>query len=270
MRLLRTLLVLAGIAAAGTAAAQVQPSAQVAQARLLQGWRQPDGSHLAAIAIDLAPGWHTYWRAPGEAGIPPRFDWSGSRNLRSVAYEWPRPERFSLYGVRTLGYAGALVLPVRMVPEDPDAPIEAELALSYGVCRDICIPAEASLAAQLPAQGPAQNRAPIEAALAERARSADEAGVTAVSCGLAPGDGGMELTAEVTFRSPPGPDQLAVIETSDPGLWIAPSESRTEGRTVTARASIEGSPQGAVVARDRIRLTVLDGRRVVDIPGCGT
>ncbi len=58
---------------------------------LLAGWREPDGSRIAAIAIDLAPGWYTYWRIPGEAGIAPRFDWSRSRNLASVAAEWPRP-----------------------------------------------------------------------------------------------------------------------------------------------------------------------------------
>jgi DsbC/DsbD-like thiol-disulfide interchange protein len=267
MRLVHTLVVLAGIGIAGTAAAQV-PAASVAEARLLEGWRQPDGSHLAAIAIDLAPGWHTYWRAPGEAGIPPQFDWSASRNLRSVAYEWPRPERFRLYGVQALGYSGELVLPVRLVPEDPAAPIEADLSLFYGICRDICMPAEASLAAELSAHGPGRDRARIETALTERARSVDEAGVTAVACGLAPGRDGIELTAEVTFRTPPGRDQLAVIETSDPTLWIAPPESRTVGRTVTARARIEGAGRGALMARDQIRLTVLDDRRAVDIPGC--
>ena len=67
----------------------------------LDGWRQPDGSRLAAVEIRLAPGWHTYWRVPGDAGIPPSFDWSGSSNLASVAYEWPRPEIFDSFGMRT-------------------------------------------------------------------------------------------------------------------------------------------------------------------------
>ena len=54
---------------------------------------------MAAVEIRLAPGWHTYWRVPGEAGIPPRFDWSGSQNLAAVAYEWPRPEIIVSYGI---------------------------------------------------------------------------------------------------------------------------------------------------------------------------
>ncbi|MEL7014329.1 MAG: protein-disulfide reductase DsbD domain-containing protein, partial [Pseudomonadota bacterium] len=61
------------------------------EARLLTGWRAADGSHIAALQIDLAPGWTTYWRAPGDAGIPPYFDWHASENLSSVDVEWPSP-----------------------------------------------------------------------------------------------------------------------------------------------------------------------------------
>ena len=78
MRLLLAALAL-WIAAAPAGAAQGMATAQdaVEGVALIAGWRQADGSRLAGIEIRLAPGWHTYWRAPGSAGIPPTFDWSG-------------------------------------------------------------------------------------------------------------------------------------------------------------------------------------------------
>jgi hypothetical protein len=112
-------------------------------------------------------------------------------------------------------------------------------------------------------------RARIEAALAERARSASEAGVARVTCAVAPGTDGYVLTATVTFDSPPGARQVAVVESSQPGLRIGEAESETDGRTVVARAAIAGSAgAGALVGRQDLRLTVLDDTRAVDIRGC--
>ena len=76
----------------------------------------------------------------------------------------------------------------------------------------------------------------IEAALADRPRSAAEAGVARVTCALAPDGRRYALTAEITFAEAPGPDQLTVIEPGQPDLWIGAAESRTNGRTVVARA----------------------------------
>jgi DsbC/DsbD-like thiol-disulfide interchange protein len=241
----------------------------VSEVALIEGWRQPDGSRLAAVEIRLAPGWHTYWRVPGEAGIPPDFDWSGSRNLAAVAYEWPRPEIFESFGVRTLGYSGRLVLPVRLTPVDPDAPIDVALELGFGVCADVCRPDRAELALRLDPGAPPRGRAAIEAALAERARSAAEAGVARVTCALAPAGKGYEVTTEVTFAAAPGPGQLAVLEPGQPELWIGMAESRTDGRTVVARAPIQAAGGGGpALERQALRVTVLDSGRAVDIRGC--
>jgi len=57
----------------------------VAKVTVLPGWRTATGNHMAAIRIELAEGWTTYWRSAGESGIPPRFDWSGSGNLKTDA-----------------------------------------------------------------------------------------------------------------------------------------------------------------------------------------
>jgi len=250
------------------AAAQVAAGA-VTSIDFLHGWREPDGSRVAALEIVLAPGWHTYWRVPGAAGVPPRFDWTGSKNLASVAYEWPRPEVFERFGLRSYGFDDALVLPLRLRPHDPSAPIELALALDFGVCDDICVPASAALAEHLAPGAPEEGRPRIEAALAKRPQTAAEAGVAAVTCGLAPTADGYELTAEVTFAAAPGADQLAVLEPGQPDLWIGEPESRTDGRTVTARAPVEAAGAGGpVVERRALRLTLLDADRAVEVRGC--
>jgi DsbC/DsbD-like thiol-disulfide interchange protein len=255
-------------AAALPAAAQSTSPAAIAEVALIEGWRQEDGSRLAAVSIRLAPGWHTYWRVPGDAGIPPSFDWSGSTNLASVAYEWPRPAIYDYDGIRTFGYDGTLVLPVRLTPRDPGQPLDLDLALAFGVCADVCVPAEATALARIAADAPPGGRSAIEAALAERAQSPEEAGVTAAACTLEITPEGAEVRARVTFAADPGPSQLTVLESEQPGLWVGTAESRTDGRTVLARAPIQWSGDGAVLERDALRVTVLDGRRAVDIPGC--
>jgi DsbC/DsbD-like thiol-disulfide interchange protein len=267
-RLGSALLCLAALAAGGGASAQGSAAeSPVIGARLLEGWQEPDGSRIAAIEIRLEAGWHTYWRVPGEVGMPPSFDWSGSRNLAGVRYEWPRPERLESFGMTSLGFTGGLVLPVRLQPASPGAPMEVSLDMSFGVCREICMSEEARVTARLLPDERAQERAAIEAALAERARTAAEAGVERVTCGIAPGPAGdTELVAEVTFREPPGREQFALVEMAG-GPWVDLPESRTEGRTVVARARI--GTGGVPIERSGIRVTLMDDLRVVDLRGCG-
>jgi DsbC/DsbD-like thiol-disulfide interchange protein len=237
---------------------------------LLDGWSRPDGSRLAAVQIRLAPGWHTYWRVPGEAGIPPHFDWTDSRNLASVAYQWPRPEIFDSFGLRTFGYSEELVLPVVLTPSDSGEPMQVAVDIAFGVCADICVPAEARLRARVVPDAPPQARARIEAALADRPQTPGEAGVARVTCRMQPSADGFDLTAEITFARAPLPDQVAVLEPGQPGIWIGASDSRTEGRTVIARASVATDGAGTVLARRDLRVTVLDDRRAVEIRGCET
>lgn len=243
----------------------------VAEVALVDGWRLADGSHVAAVEITLEPGWHTYWRTPGEAGVPPQFDWSGSTNLASVGYEWPRPRVFESFGMATIGYRGSLVLPVVLKPERPGEDIDAVLDFSFGVCDDICVPARAMLTARLTGASAEAGVDRITAALADRPQTAGEAGVVAVACGLAPSaaGGGVEVTAEITFAAPPSAGQAAVLETAQPRLWIGAAHTRTEGRKVFARAPVQGAGDGgAILDRSALRLTVLDGGRAVDIRGC--
>ena len=78
-----------GLMAAALIAPLPASAMDVIHGEILQGWVLPDGNRMAAIRMTVEPGWKTYWRAPGDMGIPHSFDWSGSRNLSAVAVEWP-------------------------------------------------------------------------------------------------------------------------------------------------------------------------------------
>ncbi len=240
-----------------------------ARAVLIDGWRRGDGSRMAAIEISLAPGWHTYWRVPGESGIPPEFDWSHSANLASVSYQWPRPMVFDSGGGRGFGYSGDLVLPVILTPADPSQPIRVDLRLFFGVCGQICVPADLRLQTDIaPDQSP-DGEARIKAALAQMPRGRGEAGITAVTCAIRPGPGGYQLTTEVTFAEAPTRDQVAVIEPGGGNLWIGLPSSETVGRKLVSHAPLETTDGGGpMLDRSALRLTLLDPEGAVDIQGC--
>lgn len=107
------------------------------------------GAHLAGIDIALDHGFKTYWRTPGESGLPPRFDWSGSTNAASIEVLWPAPRRYEDAGGVAYVYGGRVVLPVRVRATDPGRPVALRLSVDYGVCKEICIPARADVAATL-------------------------------------------------------------------------------------------------------------------------
>jgi DsbC/DsbD-like thiol-disulfide interchange protein len=104
-----------------------------------------DGAWTAGLEIALGEGWKTYWRMPGESGIPPQFDWSGSTNLKSITIGWPAPRRYRDAAGETVGYTTRIVFPLRVEPVDAAKPVNLALSLFYAVCKDICIPADADL-----------------------------------------------------------------------------------------------------------------------------
>jgi len=104
------------------------------------------GGGLAGVELELPEGWKTYWRNPGDAGgVPPSFDWSKSENLAGAKVLYPAPKRFTNSGGATVGYKGTVIFPVELTPKDPKKPIGLRLLFDYGVCKEICIPAEAEL-----------------------------------------------------------------------------------------------------------------------------
>ena len=100
---------------------------------------------LGGVAIQLQPGWKTYWRTPGDSGVPPRFDFSKSDNVEAVTVLWPAPKKFDDgAGGTALGYKLQVVLPLRIVAKNADKPVMLRANISYAVCDKLCIPVEAN------------------------------------------------------------------------------------------------------------------------------
>lgn len=110
-----------------------------------------DGTLLAGVEIRLEPDWKTYWRMAGDAGYGLMADWAGSDNLARAELLWPVPERFTLFGLDSFGYADHIVLPVILTPKDTTRPISLRAKVDYLVCRQVCIPRLADLELVLPA-----------------------------------------------------------------------------------------------------------------------
>jgi DsbC/DsbD-like thiol-disulfide interchange protein len=109
---------------------------------------------VAGVEISMPPGWKTYWYAPGEAGgIPPEFDWSGTENA-TVSVRFPVPHRLLDKAGASIGYKDHVIFPVMIAPADDGKPVRLKLKVSFGACKDICIPAEADLALDIPTDAP--------------------------------------------------------------------------------------------------------------------
>jgi DsbC/DsbD-like thiol-disulfide interchange protein len=115
--------------------------------RLVSGTVAIDGAPalVAGVQLRMDPGWKTYWRNPGDSGVPPTFDWTGSKNLKRAEVLYPAPHRFAAAGGTAIGYDDQVVFPVKLTPERDGEPIELKLAFAYGLCKDLCIPNEVNL-----------------------------------------------------------------------------------------------------------------------------
>lgn len=253
----------------GAGSALAPAPAPVSSVTLLPGWQAADGRRMAGVQVDLAPGWKTYWRLAAGAGIPPEFDWAGSANLAAARVHWPAPMVFESGGALSAGYAGRVVFPVALTPRDPAAPIALRLSLFHGVCREVCIPAEARVAATLPPDaiggGPR-----IRAALASGPQLPRAAGFTGHRCTLRPdGAGGARLTVRLAHPGTPPLPPLALFESADPRHWIGAGKVRRRPGGLTVTARVGSTADGPLtIARDGIRLSLVGQGRAVTFDGC--
>lgn len=239
------------------AAADLPPG--LVSAELLPATVQPDGTLLTALHLELAPGWKTYWRSPGETGVPPVMDWSGVPNVASAAAEWPRPEVIQSDGTTTLGYHDRLVLPIRLTLADPARPAEGRMAMDFGLCQNICVPAHVELSA--PQAGGTTPDPRITAALADR----PQPGAGPADCTVTEIEDGLRIAASV----PAGTARAAAIEVDAPGMWVSEPALTTADGTVTATADVVG-PTGKPFPLDRgtVRLTLIADGGAVEYQGC--
>jgi DsbC/DsbD-like thiol-disulfide interchange protein len=138
--------------------------------RLVSGTLDLDGKPTLLVGIQLRMdgGWKTYWKNPGDSGVPPSFDWSGSKNLKHAEVLYPAPHRIADANGTAIGYDDEVVFPVKLTPEREGEPIELKLAFNYGLCKDLCIPNNVGLGLELPADAVSHrgDAALLESALA--------------------------------------------------------------------------------------------------------
>ena len=242
------------------------PADGVVELKVLSGWRTGNGTHMVGLRLRLAPGWKTYWRAPGDGGIPPRFDWQGSQNVATAAFHWPVPEVFNQNGMRSIGYTNILVLPVELSLGDSSEPAHMRGRVQIGVCEHICVPVLLDFDAVLPVGG---RRDPaIVAALLDRPMTEDEADVGVVTCAIDPTTDGLRLTIRVDMAQTGG-NEAVVIEAGDQQVWVSQPQTWREGNTLFARSDmIHVNGGGFALNRSNVRITVLAGGKAVDIHGC--
>jgi DsbC/DsbD-like thiol-disulfide interchange protein len=173
----------------------------------------------AGIEIRLDPGWKTYWRYPGDSGVPPTLDFAGSENVKSVTTLWPAPKRFADgAGGHSIGYVDDVVLPLRVVPKDATKPSSLRVKLGYAICGNLCVPAEADL--NLVLSGKAGVEEPVLRAAEARVPQHIPLGAGAI-------DG--RLTVRSVHREVDGAHDRVVVEVAAPEG--APVDLFVEGPT---------------------------------------
>lgn len=221
----------------------------------------------AGVEVKLAPGWKTYWRYPGDSGVPPRFDFAGSDNVKSVTIGWPAPHRFTDESGSSIGYKTEVIFPLRIMPQDPARPVRLHLNLDYAVCEKLCVPAEGS--AELALDGAASRfadaLAAAEATVPKPARIGDAAPL-AVRSVHREGDGAHPHIV-VDVVAPPGPiDLFAEGPTPE---WALPLPEPTQAAKDGSRRFIfvlDGLPPGASPHGAALKLTLVAGANAVEVP----
>jgi DsbC/DsbD-like thiol-disulfide interchange protein len=212
---------------------------------------------LVGIELALDPGFKTYWRTPGESGLPPRFDWAGSENVASVEILWPAPSRSEDLGGVAYAYSGGVVLPAVVKAKEAGKPMTLALQIDYGICKDICIPAQAELSLTIGPKGSGQPL--IDKALAKvpqpRALGApDDLAIAKVEP-----KAGDKPTLAVTVRAPPGA-QPSLFAEGPEDWYLSTSLPDKENRfTVT----VEEKPKDAADPVG-LRLTLVAGDQAIE------
>jgi DsbC/DsbD-like thiol-disulfide interchange protein len=134
-----------------------------AQMRLIAATHEK-GVYEAAAEIKLAPQAITYWREPGDAGVPPKFSIEGSENVANAEILYPAPSRMEEQGIEAFGYRGDVVFPIHIEPRDAARPVRLQLSVDYAVCDNICLPVKSQAELVLPQAGDSQESATIAAA----------------------------------------------------------------------------------------------------------
>jgi len=220
----------------------------------------------AGIEIKLDPGWKTYWRDPGDSGVPPTLDFSGSGNVKSVTVLWPAPERFpDGAGGNSIGYVDHLILPLRVAPQDAAKQASLQLRLGYDVCGNMCVPVEANLTLALGGDGAeesaiekAEIRVPRRVALGPRQ------GLAILSVRREPGDAHDRVVVEVAAPEGAPVDLFAEGPTPDWSLPL-PEPAGGNGTRRQFTFDLDGLPADAHAEGATLTFTAVSGDDAIEV-----
>jgi DsbC/DsbD-like thiol-disulfide interchange protein len=233
-----------------------------------------DGLLRAGVNIRLATGWKTYWRYPGDSGVPPVFDFSKSENVKSVTVLWPAPHRFEYEGSSSIGYTGDVMFPVHVVAENSKRPVTLRLAVDYAVCEKLCIPAHGQAVLELAsvspkglAPGPATDDsrlAEAEARAPKAARIGEAAPLGIAAVRREPGQPHPRIVVEVI--APEGPlDLFAEGPAAD---WALPLPEPVPGAPAGRRwfaFDLDGAPPGVDPTGAALHFTLVSSDNAVEV-----
>jgi DsbC/DsbD-like thiol-disulfide interchange protein len=229
---------------------------EAARVRLVDGG-MTQGHRLAGVQIELDPGWKTYWRVPGESGVPPVFDWSGSDNLKRAEVLYPAPARLHDQGGEAIGYKEEVIFPVEVEASDPARPVSLKLDLHFAVCQAICVPAEATLALALPpAREPDADGALVRAALAKVPLAA-VGGLAVSDARLRPAPAGEGYELVVRLDGPGASEADIFVEGFQDAYFGKPRPLDTASRSALYRLPVVGLKQPDGLIGKPLMLTVV-------------
>jgi DsbC/DsbD-like thiol-disulfide interchange protein len=226
----------------------------------------PGGPLRAGIEIRLAAGWKTYWRYPGDSGMPPRFHFDRSDNVADVAVSFPAPHGLTDEGGTSIGYKDGVILPLRVVPRDATKPVLLRLDLDYAICLNVCVPMGAK--AELPLPGDGGQDAALAASEARVPKAlALGAGDTLSIRAIRREDRGTRPRILVDVAAPPGVKLELFAEGPTPD-WALPIPSPVSDAPAGLRRfafDLDGVPPGASPKGATLRLTAVSGEAAIEV-----
>jgi DsbC/DsbD-like thiol-disulfide interchange protein/cytochrome c biogenesis protein CcdA len=204
------------------------------------------------LLIRLAPGWHTYWRNPGDAGAPPELRLDLPRGASAGPLAWPTPAPLREGPILTYAYTGEVLLPLSVIPGASG--LDASASASWLVCKDICVPEQATFRLALPQGQPAPSAEAPLFAEAERRIPRPSPWAAHIAADGTLSLGGPELGPATVARAWFMPDQPGVLNDAAPqGLRVAPG-ALALALTPASGFKPDAGLSGVVVVRDRAGL----------------
>jgi DsbC/DsbD-like thiol-disulfide interchange protein len=241
-----------------------------AAARLIAGstLKTPDATLVrAGVEIRLDPGWKTYWRDPGDSGVPPTLDFSGSENVKSVTVLWPAPERFpDGAGGNSIGYLAHVILPLRVAPNDAGKETALHLKLGYAICGNLCVPAEANLQLALTGDGAEENALEkAEVRVPRRVAFGPGKGLAILAVHREPGDAHEHVVVDVAA---PGGEPVDLFVEGPTPEWSLPLPEKTGGDAAVRHFTfdLDGLPPDAHADGATLTFTAVSPDDAIEVP----